>query len=561
MWWRQDQLDGLEDAMSAAVRGRPSVLSIEGEAGQGKTALLRELLRRAPDFHVLRGEGGEETSRHQLRLLDQWGLGHDRTVSRYRAAQQLRELLDKLLRSGPVLIALDDLQWIDPESVEAIARVAQRASGDRLLIAGATRPIVPPAHSRWRRLLLDGNVRTIELDGMGSREATQMMSSLRPGIDGRLARRLWLHTSGHPLYLRSLLSEHRLEELEAMDILPVPGDLARTLAIRARGLTPEARRLLDSVTILGSSWVSSPLAAEVGAVDDPTPVIAELVHSKLLDRRHSGVYLQLKVAHSLVRAAVYANLPPTERERLHLLAARRVPSRRAVLRHRVAAAGRYDPDLARDLAAYADELHQARNYREAALFLHRSSAATPQPGLRERRWLDAVFEQCLARDVDAVQYQLTEVGWVGDEIRRLLVQAMMLILTRRWAEAAQTLSTGTRTGLDTSDSRTRYRFLVLRSWANVATGKSAHEVLPGLRRAGQEPDQDEALSGFFAFAYGQATMTGTSIERPAAGRAGRRPLPHRLARSPVGTGRPPRRGRARPHGGHQAYRGRSCRCR
>lgn len=512
MWWRQDQLDGLDDAVSAAVRGRPTVLSIEGDAGQGKTALLRELLMRAPDFHVLRGEGDEETSRHRLRLLDQWGLGRDGTVSRYRAAQELRELLDRLLLSGPVLMALDDLQWIDPESVEAMAWVAQRASGDRLLVAGAARPIRPPAHSAWRRLLLDGHVTTIELDGMGYREAKQMVSSLRPGIDSRLARRLWLHTSGHPLYLRSLLNEHRLDELEAMDILPAPGDLARTLAIRARGLTPEARRLLDSVTVLGPSWVSSPLAAEVGTVDDPTPAVAELVDSKLLDRRHAGVDLQLKVVHSLVRAAVYANIPPTERERLHLLAARRVPSRRAVLRHRAAAADRYDPDLARDLAAFADEVHEARNYREAAHFLHWSSAATLQPDLRERRWLDAVFEQCLARDVEAVQDQLTDVGWASDAIRRLLVQAMMLILTRRWAEAAQTLSAGLRADLDTADSRTRYRFLVLRSWLNVATGKSAHEVLPGLRRARQEQDQDEALSGVFAFAYGQATMTGTSID-------------------------------------------------
>ena len=70
--------------------------------------------------------------------------------------------------------------------------------------------IFPPAHSARRRLLLDGNVTTIQLDGMGYREAKQMVSSLRPRIDSRLARRLWLHTSGHPLYLRSLLSEHHL---------------------------------------------------------------------------------------------------------------------------------------------------------------------------------------------------------------------------------------------------------------------------------------------------------------------------------------------------------------
>ena len=80
VWWRSEQLELLDGAVEAAASGHPMLLSIEGEPGQGKTSLLREVAERAVGFQRLLAEGVEELIVSHTRRSDsgRWNTGSDR---------------------------------------------------------------------------------------------------------------------------------------------------------------------------------------------------------------------------------------------------------------------------------------------------------------------------------------------------------------------------------------------------------------------------------------------------------------------------------------------------
>ncbi len=143
MRWNAGTLSVLDDASARARSGRPTVLLVEGEAGIGKTAVLGEAHHRAADFQVFTTAGSQADST-PYDTLNGLGVAAKRTADgRYAepfvVAQQLRELLDRH-RAEPVMLRVDDLHWADPETLRAIIALFERASGDRLLLAAASRP-------------------------------------------------------------------------------------------------------------------------------------------------------------------------------------------------------------------------------------------------------------------------------------------------------------------------------------------------------------------------------------------------------------------------------------
>ena len=515
MWWSGEQQASIEAALRAAAQGSPRMLSIEGDAGQGKTALLQELIRRADGFHVLSGEGVEETSPRSLDLLRGWVDIPDELRGRgagFPAAQHLRRRIDELANTGPVLLVVDDLQWVDADSVEALAWVLRRATGDRLLLAAAHRgrsASTPPA---WRQLMAELDPVQIRLTGMELSEATALARALVPTIPDGLVERLREHTGGNPLYLRSLLTEYDSDELDRLETLPAPGYLTASVTERRLSLPTVARDLLDATTILGTGWSPLPLVAELANIDDnPEAAASALIATDLILARGHGPRREVRIAHALVRAAVYESFPDRTRHDLHLRAADLVTSTSDRLRHRVAATSRYDAGFSDELDAHANDLHGRGHYAEAAYFQLASSGVTGPAELREKRWLDGLFELVLARDTDALTPHLSQVPWATDDVRRVLVEAGSLIIQRHWLAASRLLDSVPEPAIERTDSTTRYRLLVLRSWARVVTGPPAESVLDTLNKARTEPGADHALSRHFAFAFGQARMATTPL--------------------------------------------------
>ena len=438
MWWSQKQQAALDSAVHAAAHGSPSLLTIDGDPGQGKTALLHDLVRRAEGFHVLSGEGLEETSPQSLALLRTWVEVPDELRGHgagFAAAQYLRRHIDELAHTGPVLVVVDDLQWVDTDSLEALSWVLRRASGDRLLIAVAQRSRSASIPAVWRRLDADLEPIRLHLTGMEPVEATALARALVPDIPDDLIRRLREHTGGNPLYLRAILSENDLDDLTHIETLPAPNYLAAGVADRRRTLPADAGTLLDAATIMGTGWSPLPLLAELADVQDPEAAVLAVADVDLLLTRGNGARREVRIAHALIHAALYKLIAISLRHHLHLRAADLVTSIPDRLRHRLAADSRYDPNLSADLIAYADDLHGRGHYAEAAFFRLSGSEVTGDADQREQHWLDGLFEYVLARDPDALTPHLGQVAWAVDGVRRVLVEAGALIVQRHWLAA------------------------------------------------------------------------------------------------------------------------------
>jgi DNA-binding CsgD family transcriptional regulator len=508
MWWRSDQLTPIDNGIAAAADGRPTLLSVEGEPGQGKSSLLREVAARADGFHQLAAEGVENLLDRPYTTLLQWPLPVPVAsgTSPFQAAQVLRRLIDRLAHSGPVLLVVDDLQWADAESVETVAWVLRRASGDRLLVAAATRPLRPPVHPSWRRMRLEDGAVRVRLDGLGLDEASRLVEESWPGADATTVRRLWEHTGGNPLYLRALVAEHDPDELVMLEELPAPGDLTAAASSRLAALPVDAAELIRAVAVLGTAWSPLAVAAELAEVEDAAVGALAGVEGGFLEQRRTGSSMQVRPAHAVLRAAVQETLPTARRCELHRRAARVVPSGLAALRHRVEATDRYDDHLAEDLVAYATELHDRAEFRQAARCLAWAGNASADSAVREARWLDSLFEYVLARDDEHLAHALPEVGWARDVVRRALVIAGHAIVTRRWLEARRIFDAVPERAASDADAKTRYRFVVLRSWCRVMSGVPAEQVLADLSWARTAGQPDHALYVYLSFALGQARL-------------------------------------------------------
>jgi predicted ATPase len=144
MLWQDEQISAILAALEAARSGQPTVLSVLGKPGMGKTSLLREMATRASGFNVLEADGQESAYCEPFDLLRQLGVRDDHSPGGIKdplvATQGLRDLVDTLSPAGPVLILVDDLQWADHESVESLYWLVRRARGDRMLVVLGSHP-------------------------------------------------------------------------------------------------------------------------------------------------------------------------------------------------------------------------------------------------------------------------------------------------------------------------------------------------------------------------------------------------------------------------------------
>lgn len=448
--------------LERARAGEARTVVIDGAPGMGKTALARQFLA----LEAARAEGGRSRAPAVLPAGgDEWesGLAYGVMVEllttagpvgaelRARLAtgdaleplavgSQLVSLIGDLAAAGPVVVVVDDIQWADLPSVQALTFALRRLRSDPVLTVILARDDAPGVAEGLRRLSQEhGSHLTLTgLDDLELSELSERLGGL--GLSRAAARRLADHTGGNPLYAGALIHELTPESIErSRSGLPAPRSFAMVVLARLAACSEPARSLMEATSVLGRQVVPLALAAAVGEVADPLAALDEAVAAQLLEAAPS-IPTAIAFAHPMARAAVYHHLGPGRRRALHRRAAVSVDDEATALAHRAAAAVGEDAELAAQLAAHARADAARGAISRAARDLQTAAQLHPEREARQRLVLDAAELLLRAGDAAAAAPVVATMADFPDSPRRRYLEGHLCLLQGRAAEAETILT-------------------------------------------------------------------------------------------------------------------------
>jgi len=532
----RETLDGL---LEGARSGRSGVLVVRGEAGVGKTALLRAVAEAATGFRRARVSGVESEMElpyaglHQLcaPLLDgldglpppqrnalsvALGLASGAPPDRFLVALGALTLIAEIAEQEPFLCFVDDAQWLDGASRQVLGFVARRLLAEPVAILFAVRePNDDPEFVGLPELALEG---------LNDEDARSLLARVIPGrLDERVRDRIVAETRGNPLALlempRGLSPRELAGGFGVPELVPLSGRIEETFLRRLEELPEETRLLL---LVAAAEPVGEPALMWRAAtrLEISTTAIQPAARAGLLD-----VGAQVRFRHPLVRSTVYRSASDAERQTAHQALADVTdrdaePDRRAW--HRAQAATEADEEVASELERSASRAQARGGLSAAAAFLGLAAELTHDPALRAERMLAAArsniqagaFDEALGLLAAAEAGPLEELG----QAQVGLLRAELAFAQNRGSDAPRLLLDAARKlqELDPRASRETY----LDAWSaalfagGLAEAPTLHDVSSAVKDA-PEPAQpprasDLLLDGFaLVFTSGRRAATAT----------------------------------------------------
>jgi len=302
---------------------------------------------------------------------------------------RLMEVADRFVErmietSGPRVIVVDDLHWLDVSSAGMIELLVQRAAERPLVVLLGVRPGPLPA---WAGA---PHVERIDLTGLGSPETAQLATLVaRAALEEDDARRLHARTDGNPLFIgetvRASLEDGSVVVQDGRAAFAqgreptIPLTLRAVLGARIDGLPDDARAVLEIASVVGVSFSLS-LVGDLVEDGLQPGTIGKLEAAALIARVEGDGW---RFSHPLIHEATYAGLLASRKRRLHGRLADRLEADRGaatvgqLARHRVAAGdGQRAIPLLVEAARSAAALHAAT---EAAEFWRTAAELAGDP--------------------------------------------------------------------------------------------------------------------------------------------------------------------------------------
>src|SRR3954469_1933761 len=448
---RRDERAVLDGLLDGARAGRSCVLILRGEAGIGKTALLEHAIASASDVTLLRATGVESemelafAALHQLcapiqEFVDRlpgpqrdaleitFGMSSGAPPDRFLVALATLTLLSEAAQPRPLLCVVDDAQWLDSASGQALGFVARRLLAEPIALLLAARETTE-AFSDLPELLIEG---------LDEAEARKLLALVIPGrLEERIADQLVAEAHGNPLALLELPRVLR-SRAQAGSGLPAARSLAgrmeQSFLQRVQALPQDTQLLLlvAAAEPLGDPALLTRAAERLGirgSAREPAEA-AGLIE-------FDG---QVRFRHPLVRSAVYRAASAEQRRGGHRALAEATdaetdPERRAW--YLAGATAGPDEDVAAELERVAGRAQARGGLVAAAAFLQRAAALTPEPGRSAHRAFAAAQTSYEAGALDDALALLITAETTGDvePARTHLLHAQIAFASRRGNDA------------------------------------------------------------------------------------------------------------------------------
>ena len=497
---RRGECEALDHMLAAVREGRSAALVLCGELGIGKTALLEYAVERATGFRIAQVAGVQSemelpfAALHQMcaPMLDRlerlpepqrhalgtaFGLVSGDAADRFFTGLAVLTLVSEAAATEPLLCVVDDAQWLDEASGNALAFVARRLGAESVGMLFAAREASE----------LFGGLPELVVEGLRDVDARGLLASAVPGpLDERVRERIIAEARGNPLALLELPRGLSAEQLAGGFGLPQSLPLMRPVEesfVRRLEVLPEESRLLllvaaaEPVGDPALVWRASERLGVTRAALDPAE------QAGLLE-----IEARVRFRHPSVRATVYRAAALSERQRVHMALAEVTdpgvdPDRRAW--HHAQAAPGPDEEVAAELEQSAGRAERRGGFAAAAAFLERAVGLTLDPALRPKRALAAARAKQLAGAPGAAMtmLQIAEAGPLDDlqRARIDLLRAQMAFASGRGDATVLLLRAARRLErLDVKLARETYLDALL---ATQFAGRLAHDG--GVREVAQ----------------------------------------------------------------------------
>ena len=401
---RVGERGSIDELLELVRRGFSGVLVLRGGHGVGKTTMASYAVDAASGFSAsaftaveteisLQYGGVHELlipflpligdlpapQRQALRVA--FGMEAGPQPDRFLVGLACLTLLARAAADEPVLCAVDDAQWMDPESALVLGFVARRLYADRVaMILTVDDEHEPPAFAR---------LPTIDVGGLPDDAAADLLrSTAGVPLEAAVVDRVVTDTDRNPLAIVEVGTHFTADELAAWAYLPEPVPTGRKLQQRYLRRVRQLPKGVQEFLLLAAADISCDRGrvrqAAAGAGIDPDTAEREAEAAELIEA--SGNVLRFR--HPLMRSAIYHGATDAARRHAHhALCPVRGRDREAEdqVWHRAAAAAARDEQLAADLEAAAQRARDRGALSTAAALLRRSVELTPGQDVRARR--------------------------------------------------------------------------------------------------------------------------------------------------------------------------------
>ncbi len=392
---REREREAVAQVVDLARGGESATLVLRGDPGVGKSALLAQAIEAAREMRVLRATGIEseaeleysgllELGRPLVHLLDRLasrqadalrvalGLGDGDPPDRFVVGAATLSLLAAAGEEVPTLVVVDDAQWLDRASADALRFAARRLLADRVGFLLAARPSGFEA----------AGLSELQLKGLDPASTAALAEQVGGSPLGeREAVGLTEATAGNPLAVIELVRAGLGADPATAAPLPVTEAIERAFAGRLADLPDAASKAL---CVAGAEGVLGPLAAALGSLGGSLEDLAPAEDAGLVSLDADAV----RFAHPLLRSVAYHARPASERRAAHaaLAAALARPADAERRAWHLAAAALGPDEVAAGALAEVAETARARGGQAAvAEALERAARLTPNPATRGRR--------------------------------------------------------------------------------------------------------------------------------------------------------------------------------